>query len=104
MNIPGEDRPGEVRKEGVPYQPIVALPLMTDLQQGRESAVRVRSTMLPRTGQYYRFVNGQMQEVDQGTLDQVMEDKAYIDMPNQEAFTFLNPRNIFYGIRLSFDL
>ena len=49
-------------------------------------------------------MNGVREQVDQGTLDQVMDDKAYIDMPNQEAFTFLNPRNIFYGIRFSFDL
>jgi hypothetical protein len=34
----------------------------------------------------------------------VLDNKAYIDMPNLETFTFLNPRDIFYGIRLSFDL
>jgi hypothetical protein len=34
----------------------------------------------------------------------VLDDKAYIDMPNQETFTFLDPRKIFFGIRLSFDM
>jgi outer membrane receptor protein involved in Fe transport len=29
--------------------------------------------------------------------------KAYIDMPNQQQFTFRNPRSCFYGIRISFD-
>jgi len=29
--------------------------------------------------------------------------KAYIDMPNQTSLTFLNPRNVFLGIRLAFD-
>ena len=60
--------------------------------------------MLRRTDSTTSFVNGQRQEVDPGKLEQVLDDKAYIDMPNQEAFTFLNPRNIFYGIRLSFEL
>jgi len=27
--------------------------------------------------------------------------KSYIDMPNLKAFTFLNPRNIFFGIKLN---
>jgi hypothetical protein len=33
----------------------------------------------------------------------VLDNKTYIDMPNQEYLAFLNPRNIFYGIRLSYD-
>jgi hypothetical protein len=103
QNIPGDDRPGEARKEGVSYQPIVALALLTDLSAAANQQSRP-FYYVAEAGKYFRFVNGQMQEVDQGTLDQVLEDKAYIDMPNQEAFTFLNPRNIFYGIRLSFDL
>ena len=31
------------------------------------------------------------------------ENKSYIDMPNQEFFTFLNPRDVFWGLKLSFD-
>jgi outer membrane receptor protein involved in Fe transport len=30
------------------------------------------------------------------------ESKAYIDMPNIQSFTFLNPRNIIFGIRINF--
>jgi hypothetical protein len=103
VNIPGEDRPGAVRKDGVSYQPIVALSRTADLSKVENQQPRP-FYFVADVGKYYRFVDGQMAEVDQGTLDQVLEDKAYIDMPNQEAFTFLNPRNIFYGIRLSFDL
>jgi hypothetical protein len=103
VNIPGDDKPGAVRKEGVAYQPIVAVKLMTDLQRSENQQTRP-FYYVQENGQYYQWVNGAMQPVDQAKLDQVLEDKAYIDMPNQEAFTFLNPRNIFYGIRLSFDL
>ena len=31
-------------------------------------------------------------------------DKDYIDMPNQEFLTFLNPRNIFWGLKISFNM
>jgi outer membrane receptor protein involved in Fe transport len=30
------------------------------------------------------------------------KNKSYIDMPNQEFLNFLNPRNIFWGLRLTF--
>jgi hypothetical protein len=33
----------------------------------------------------------------------VLDDKAYIDMPNFDSINFLEPRNIFFGVRLSFD-
>lgn len=31
------------------------------------------------------------------------KNKSYIDMPNQTYFTFLNPRDIFFGLRFSFE-
>lgn len=31
-------------------------------------------------------------------------DKSYIDMPNQPYLAFLNPRAVFYGVRLSIDI
>jgi hypothetical protein len=103
INISGDDRPGAVRKEGVAFQPIVTVALLTDMQKTANQQTRP-FYYVAEDRQYYQWVNGQMQKVEQGKLDQVMDDKAYIDMPNQEAFTFLNPRNIFYGIRLSFEL
>lgn len=41
---------------------------------------------------------------DEARRQRMLDTKAYIDMPNQETFTFLNPRDIFYGIKLSIDL
>lgn len=34
----------------------------------------------------------------------VLENKAYIDMPNQEFFTFLNPRSYYWGLRFTLNL
>jgi hypothetical protein len=31
-----------------------------------------------------------------------IEDKSYIDMPNIEALTYLNPRDVFFGIKINF--
>lgn len=33
---------------------------------------------------------------------QRIESKSYIDMPNIQSLTYLNPRDIFFGIKLSF--
>jgi len=33
----------------------------------------------------------------------VLDNKAYIDMPNQEYLAFLNPRDVYFGVRMSFD-
>jgi hypothetical protein len=30
--------------------------------------------------------------------------KSYIDMPNQDYFTFLNPRNFYFGIRVGWEI
>jgi hypothetical protein len=37
-------------------------------------------------------------------MDQILKDKAYIDMPNMDFLVFLNPRDIFWGLKVSFDL
>jgi len=56
------------------------------------------------TGRYMEKVNGQWLPVDSRRMVQILQDKAYIDMPNNTSYTFLHPRQIFYGLRLSFDL
>jgi hypothetical protein len=35
-------------------------------------------------------------------MDKVLDEKAYIDNPNQTSFNFLNPRQWFVGVRISF--
>jgi hypothetical protein len=43
-------------------------------------------------------------EVDGARMDQILSDKAYIDKPNMDFLTFLNPRTIYYGLKLSIEL
>jgi len=40
---------------------------------------------------------------DESRKQRILDTKAYIDMPNIEQFAFLNPRDIFYGLRFSFN-
>lgn len=63
-NIPGDDRPGDVRTGPyIPWDPNASA--------------------------------SQKEEWE--------KNNSYIDMPNQDFLTFLNPRDIFWGLKLSFD-
>ncbi|MEK9136370.1 MAG: hypothetical protein AAB393_04555, partial [Bacteroidota bacterium] len=98
-NFPGKDEPGDTRKAGAAFVPMVSVARLSDINRPAPSAVyHDRST-----GQWMQYVGGSWVPVSQQRIDQMLEDKAYIDMPNLETFTFLNPRNVFYGIRVSFD-
>ena len=101
-NIPGQDYIGDYRAAGADYQPMFGI-------QNR-SAFNM-TTSLPEAGvvyweaetrQFLEFAGGAWQQVEQGRIDQILEDKAYIDMPNQGFLTFLDPRDIYWGIRLNF--
>jgi len=99
-NIPGDDNPGDYRKAGVAYQPMVYAASLTSVT----SPSPVPFYYDASTKQYYQWSNNQWQLVDQGRLDKVLESKAYIDMPNQDWLNFLNPRNVFFGLRISYQL
>ena len=94
----GSDQPGDFRKPGVAYVPII----IGDLPESATSEHPLY--YVPGEDQYYEWNNasGAFAPADEGRVDQVIDDKAYINMPNQTYFTFLNPRNVFFGIRLSF--
>ena len=64
----GNDRVGEIRKDGVKYQKFTPV------------------------------------DLDNLTADeqQILDDKAYIDMPDIKSLTYLNPRQITFGIKINF--
>ncbi len=53
-----------------------------------------------RIGEYHAWDPN----ADQATKDQWLKNKSYIDMPNQTFLTFLNPRDIFWGLKLTLEL
>ena len=109
-NIPGDDKFGDYRTPGVDWQPEVIQPVQ-----------RSDGSFVPAPGDYRAFYyDGNTKKfwkvvndpvagntwtlVDQATIDKINKDKAYISMPNPSTYWFLNPRNITFGLRVSFDV
>jgi outer membrane receptor protein involved in Fe transport len=98
-NIPGNDRIGDYRPNGVAFQPIE--------QSGdvnRETNIRPNAIYYNTpTKQYMRYANNSWSEVPSGEMQKILDDKAYIDMPNDVSVNFLDLRQIFFGVNLSFN-
>ncbi len=50
----------------------------------------------------YDYSTDGWHSVSKSTFNQLLDDKAYIDMPNIQSMTFQNPRQIKFGIQVSF--
>lgn len=98
--IPGDDEPGDFRADDVAFQPIEAVGQQSELPA--EGAVANEWYWVSETDSYVQWEGGSWQEVPSGELEQVLDDKAYIDMPNYGFNTFFNPRRFTVGLRLSF--
>lgn len=102
-NIPGDDKIGDYRQPGVAYQPIkirgfidINAPDAFTWEEGVIYWSRDNET-------YYEMVNGIKQVVPQSKMKKILDNKAYIDMPNKTSFTFLEPRRISFGINISYS-
>ena len=100
-NIPGNDRMGDYRKAGVDYQPVEQKGFIDQVNDVGEPGVIYYENA---TGIYLNYNEGAWAPVTKERMNKILEDKAYIDMPNHTCFTFLNPRQIYFGLRVSFDL
>lgn len=101
--IPGDDEVGEYRDPDVDYQPMEWRGLIDyENDVGEEGVIYYNDS----SNEYmvYDETAGEWAQADPAYLDWVLEHKAYIDMPNMSSFTFFNPRRIFFGVRISFDL
>ena len=98
--IPGSDQPGDYRAEGVAYQPMVFTTKLTEVATKYATPIYYEYS----TRSYYRWVNNAWVQADQSEVDKVLKDKAYIHMPTQDWWNFLNPRDFYFGMRMSFDL
>ncbi len=106
--IPGEDKVGDYRPEDVAYQPIIRVanlaaigtPSSDPLQEYNDRVIYYDAS----TSRYMQYANGAWGPVDAQRLDKIIDDKAYIDMPNLRSFWFLLPRQIFFGITTTIEL
>ncbi|NOY78192.1 MAG: TonB-dependent receptor plug domain-containing protein [Calditrichaeota bacterium] len=99
-NIPGNDKPGDFRDDGVDYQPMEWTPSISQVTDPSARAIYYDAS----TKKYMQYKNDTWVKVDDNRVKEVLDKKAYIDMPNQTFFTFLNPRSIFFGLTVSFHL
>ncbi len=76
----GNDRVGEYRDWDVAYDPLEEL--------------------IPNPGNDSQIA-AENEAIDQRNAERI-ENKAYIDMPNVRSMTFLNPREIKFGVKISF--
>ena len=101
VNIPGSDNPGDYRLKGefTPIVPVVDINnvLLTQIKDGAIYWER-------NSQKYFEFSGSQWVEVDERKMDKVLKNKQYIDMPNQTFFSFLNPRQIYFGLKLSMEI
>jgi hypothetical protein len=98
--IPGTDKAGDYREESVDYWPMLAYANRSEITTPNTRPIYYEMS----TKTYLQWVNGAWQVADQSLVDRVLNDKAYINMPNQTYFNFLNPRKVYFGLRFSVDL
>ena len=96
-NIPGDDVVGSYRDPGVAFEPICATNVTCPYGDAASDVLYYDR----ETGAYTVFQDGAYVPADPSRVDRVLETKAYIDMPNQGFLTFLNPRDIYFGIRVN---
>ena len=108
-NIPGDDKIGDYRTPGVAWQPIEKQSQVTENsvappadKMNSNNSIAIYYSLTSKDYWWYR--DGSWSKVPQSKMDQVLSDKAYIDMPNESTFWFLNPRQIFFGLTVSFNL
>ncbi|MDZ7822305.1 MAG: hypothetical protein U5N26_11190 [Candidatus Marinimicrobia bacterium] len=95
----GSDKIGKVRDEGVPYTRSSASGTSVTTRR------RVTTGRCTMTTPANPILSGkQMNTFPQirNFVDGVYDHKAYINMPDIESFTFLNPRKVTFGITLNF--
>lgn len=109
-NIVGDDMIGDFREDDVDFQPIEQQGIISsDLDQGNAGAIyygRFDDGVTVHDPAYWEYVGegdaAEWVRVSDSRMDKILDDRAYIDMPNQTSFSFLNPRQIFFGVQLSF--
>ncbi|MEQ9308375.1 MAG: TonB-dependent receptor [Balneolaceae bacterium] len=96
QRISGNDRPGDYRPSDVTYVPIEFSQTLPT--QGNTRALYYNAT----DEKYYQWNGSSFVDADKGFVDKVLDEKAYINMPDQRYFNFLDPRTIRLGVRFSF--
>ncbi len=99
-NIPGNDKPGDFRDYGIGYQPMEFAQRIYEVKNPNTRAWYYDA----ETGLFYQWNGSNWNRVSNDKVKDALDKKAYIDNPNLPYTAFLNPRNIFFGIKLNVNL
>ena len=99
--IAGEDEPGDYREPETPYVPIEIVNAVNGVDSPSQKPLYFEQNADGEEGTYMWYRNDTWQEASQDFVEAVLENKQYIDMPNQSYLSFLNPRRVLFGIRIS---
>jgi len=104
MFISGNDIPGDYPKDNVQYVPIhiVRGNYLLPPPSIMESKDRNELYYIYNNSTYMQFIDGEWQIADPAFLQEVLENKAYINMPDNIESAFLNPLGFKIGVRISF--
>lgn len=102
-NIPGNDQPGDYRSYGTKFVPIVIVNNYDDLITRAGNEDYLYYTKDTKEHYWYSAENGTWSK-NASRTQKVYDNKAYIDMPNLQYLAFLSNRDVFWGIKLSFNL
>ncbi|MFQ6616324.1 MAG: carboxypeptidase regulatory-like domain-containing protein [Fidelibacterota bacterium] len=95
----GNDKIGEYRGSNVDFVPMQSVSSL-DVVASPEPQVLYWDL---ETERYLQFVEDEWVERNASWVKkEILDKKAYIDMPNLTSFTFLNPRNVKIGVRANF--
>ena len=105
-NIVGDDRPGTFREGDVNFVPIEIVATAANLPATEDLPALIQTAdvlyYVHDTGDWYHWDGSNWGTASSSFVNDVKNDKAYIDMPNEWHRTFLNPRTVSVGVRVSF--
>ena len=88
----------DYRPSGVDYQP---MNFATNLTQVTNPLMIY---YVEETGMWSRVVEGNVVQVPDNEITNIIETNAYIDNPANTPYLFMNPRDIYVGLQFSIDL
>lgn len=94
----GDDMPGVYREPGVEFQPIEAIDNLENVKEPYSRPYYWEK----ESGEYFKWNGNDWVKADDQKIEEVIKNKAYIDMPNLKFARFLNPRRVQFGVRFTF--
>jgi len=104
-HLSGDDKLGDYRPSNVKYQEMDYIYTTTNFNNADPLVIYY----VEDQGKYFQLdkafsEGGVWQEVSASRIKKIKDDKAYIFNPCNESFMFFNPRDVFFGVRISYEL